>query len=447
MEELKQFDFFFQRGYCFANRPCTRADIPSNCQFYSDAVKLATYNNENKGIIENDFFEWALKNSISYDAIEWFLKGFSEQDDVELLSIARALFKRYTIYLDESSNAVKFRFKNHNGETNVPWYNDFVLAGIALDEKSQFSIDDLFKKFNLQQNVSDAKLKNIAKYNGEDANRLLSIIKSPKVKMLLTSLNSADGVYIHWDTLNLLYYSLVDLVDSCIEIPFLDEEVKNALFLRATTDEVFLELLSKYNYPNIHGESTEEFCLDIIMWIEGLHPKNEIEEFMLECLRQGLKSSRRSNSLILLSNNVDGLLIDNFVPEYAMRLAVFPNSTLIYDECSIVQENLEKYVDMFCTVKAPNYYFEPSENNKWIQLADMISGIIAALMSYVNTHNENQIKDDYNKLAPNERECLKELMKLRLNSSEHNIFFDHMSRNHVQYERLSFLMRITKQEV
>ena len=41
---------------------------------------------------------------------------------------------KYTIYLDESANCAKFRFKGEDNHLNAPWYNDFVLAGIAIQD-------------------------------------------------------------------------------------------------------------------------------------------------------------------------------------------------------------------------------------------------------------------------------------------------------------------------
>ena len=123
--------------------------------------------------------KWALKNGVLYEAVLWFVKDFSEQTDQELLWLIDAYFCPYTIYCDESSNAIKFRFKDETGKLNVDWRNDFVLAGIAYEgDTPPFDIDELFASFKLQKTVTDAKLGNIAKYNGDDVNRFVDILKS-----------------------------------------------------------------------------------------------------------------------------------------------------------------------------------------------------------------------------------------------------------------------------
>ena len=441
---LEQIDFLLQRDIYFANTFCSLEELSEECAFYSDAKKIASYNNHEKGIIGKDFFLWALAANISYDAMRWFIEEFSGQGDDELLALTKAYYKKYRIYLDESNNSVKFKFKNDLGETNVSWFEDFVLAGVALDEKCEFDIDALFESFNLQNNITDAKLRHIAKFKGDEPDRLVNIIKSDKVKILLDALNNAEGVYIHWSTQNLWYYSIVDLVDSSLEIPFISDAVKNALFNHAVENSVFSGILAKYNYPNINDENTELFCSDIIGWINCLEPINEEEEFLLECLRQGVKSSKRLGTLVFLRDNSDRILIDNFIPNYALRLCAFPNSSLIYDECTAVQENIGKYARLYCSEKIPKYSFASSTNNRGIQLADMVSGLTGALMAYVNTHDKEQIYSDYKELSEIQHYNLKSLLQLRVKSSKHNMFFDNMSRNNMQIERIRYLMELEK---
>lgn len=53
---------------------------------------------------------------------------------------------------DESNNCVKFRFKDIKGNTNVKWYNDFVLSGIAFEGDSDpIRIEDLFVNLNFKK--------------------------------------------------------------------------------------------------------------------------------------------------------------------------------------------------------------------------------------------------------------------------------------------------------
>lgn len=440
--ELSQLDFLTLTDFSFGNAPLFYEDIPERLKNSDDINKIANYNNMNKGIITNDFFLWALDNNISYDAICWFIKDFSGQDDIELTHVIDALFNHYTIFLDESNNCVKFRFKDTEGNTNVKWYNDFVLSGIVLEsDMCSFNVDELFGKFELQSNISDVKLKHIAAFNGEDYNRFVEILKSSKISILLDTLLQVDGVYIHWMTENLLYYSLVDIVDSVLEIPFMLDGVKNILFNHAVRDGgVLLNILAQYDYPNIKEDKVFDFCNEFISWIDCLEPQNPEEDFELELLRQGTKTSRKANNLLFLQGNKDKLLIEDFVPMYAMRIATFPNSQLYFDKCGIVEDNIDNHIQVYGSSKLANYEFVDSKNNRWIQLSDMISGIHGALMAYINTHDVTDIYEDLQNFDEIQNHNLKKFLGLKKKSSMKNKFFDNMSKNIQQIERIQFLM-------
>lgn len=440
--EFNQLSFLTSQDFTFENAPLYFENIPDELKQSEDVKKIANYNNCNKGIITNDFLIWALKTGISYKAISWFIKDFSGQRDQELFWIIDSFFKCYTIYLDESSNCVKFRFKDIKGNTNVKWYNDFVLSGIAFEGDSDpIRIEDLFEKFELQKNITDVKLKHIANYNGEDRERFVDILESKKVSILLETLLQSNQIYMHWATQNLLYYSLVDIVDSVLELPLIHDEVKNILYNYALKDQArLLGLLAKYDYPNIKEDKISSFCEQFICWTESLIPQNTEEYFALELLRQGTKTSRRTNHLLFLQDNTDKLLIENFVPIYAMRAAAFPNSNIHFDKCGIVESNIQTYLNIYCVNKIPNYDFLNSKNNRWIQLSDMVSGINGALMAYVNLHDIRSIHERLKGFDKTQNRNLEMFMKLRVKSSKKNKYFDNMSKNLQQIERIQFLM-------
>lgn len=438
---LKQLDFLTLDDISFKNTLLFPKDIPEKLKKSNEIIKIMNYNNQKNGVITNDLFSWALLNDISYDTMKWYIGEFSNQNELEC--IVDALFNHYTIYLDESSNCVKFRFKGTEGNTNAKWYNDFVLSGIVFEGSSEpIEINMLFNKFKLQKNIKNVKLKHIAKYNSEDGNRFIDILKSHRVSILLKTLLESDHIYIHWATENLLYFSLVDIVDSVLQIPFskIHDELKNILYNHAVLDKKILCLLDQYDYPNIKGDKISDFCIQFIHWIDSLEPQSTEEDFALELLRQGVKSSRRSNNLRHLQGNIDKLLIEDFVPIYAMRVAQFPNSELHFDRCGIVESNVEDHIMSYCNDKIPDYNFINSKDNKWIQLSDMISGINGALMAFINIHDNHDIYKELNHFNKTQRENLIMFMKLKEKSIRRNKYFDHMSRTMQQIKSIQFLM-------
>ena len=430
-----------EHEFSFGNRPLFPQDFPENITDMTSLLQIAEYNNRHHGIIDNDFLKWALKNSVSYEAILWFVKDFSEQTDQELMWLIDAYFCPYTIYCDESSNAIKFRFKDETGRLNVDWRNDFVLAGIAYEgDIPPFDIGELFASFKLQKTVTDAKLGNIAKYSGDDINRFVDILKSKKVKLFLDALWNSN-TYIHWSTQSLLYFALVDIVDSMMEIPYMSNEIKNVLYKYVRLDlDSFLEFLAVYSYPNIKKEKVEDFCEEFISWIESIEPESHEDEFCLEFLRQGAKLSKKSGNLLYLTENRDNLLIENFVPIYASRLGEFPSSTIHFDKCGIAEENIDRFANAFCDIKKPTYDFLDSTENRWIQLCDFVSGIIAALLAFVNENDTDEINAALEIFDETQKNNLKLLTKLIRKSSTKNKYFDHMSCNYEQGERLRCLI-------
>ena len=431
--------------FSFGNRPLFPQEFPAHIADRTSLFQIAEYNNRHHGVIDNEFIKWALKNNISYDAILWFVKEFSEQTDQELLWLIDAYFCPYTIYCDESSNGVKFRSKDETGRLNVDWRNDFVLAGIAFEGNDPpFNIEDLFASFKLQKNVTDAKLKNIAQYNGDDVNRLIDILKSDKVNLLLNTLWNSN-TYLHWSTQSLLYFALVDIVDSVLEIPYMINEIKNVLYKYVREDlDYFLSFLASYNYPNIKKEKVVDFCEELISWIETIEPSSREDEFCLEFLKQGVKSSKRSGELIFLTENKDNLLVENFVPIYALRLGEFPSSTIHFDKCGIAEENIQSFANVFCDIKKPTYDFLVSTGNQWIQLCDFVSGIMAALIAFVNENSITEINSKLSSFNETQKKNLKILMNIIRKSSNKNKYFDHMSCNYEQGKRIQYLTSIIK---
>lgn len=432
-----------EHEFSFGNPPLFPQDFPDHIADRTSLLQISDYNHRHHGIIDNDFLKWALQNNITYEAVLWFVKDFSEQTDEELLQLIDAYFCPYTIYCDESSNAIKLRFKDETGKLNVDWRNDFVLAGVAYEgDTPPFDIDELFASFKLQKTVTDAKLGNIAKYNGADVNRFVDILKSKKVNLFLNTLWNSN-TYIHWSTQSLLYFSLVDIVDSVMDIPYMLNEIKNVLYKYVRFDlDCFLEFLARYSYPNIKKEKVKDFCEEFIFWIESIEPESHEDEFCLEFLRQGAKSSKKSDDLLFLTENRDNLLIENFVPIYASRLGEFPSSTIHFDKCGIAEENIGRLANAFCDIKKPTYDFLDSTENRWVQLCDFVSGIIAALLAFVNENDIDEMDTSIKSFDEMQKQNLKLLMGLIRRSSDKNKYFDHMSSNYEQGRQIQYLISI-----
>lgn len=395
-----------------------------------EAKKIFEYSDSKQGIIDYSFLEWALENNISYSSIWWFVVDICGKTDLPTKSVINTLFNKYIMYFDESNNCVKFRFKSSGGTTNTNWFDDFVLAGIVYSgETFPIDISALFNSFNIQKSaLDDPKLKHIANYNGENKDRLLDILKSKNVTTLLKTLYDSKDVYIHWSTQNLLFYSLADIIDSISTDACYNIYLKNMLYEAAVSNQDIMRILAMFDYPNIKGEAINDFCTALQEWFKVARASDNIEEYKnWNYLISKVMNIKTKKELSLITDNEDCLMIENFVSLYSLRIQIFANSELYFDECGIVQDNIDRFNDVLCTAKKPRYKFCNSKNNKLISLSDMITGLTGALMAYINTHNINRIKKDISKLNPIQKENLRLFFKLRIKSSSYNMHFEHGS--------------------
>lgn len=421
----------------------------------SEQQKLLDFNNSNHGVINAyDFLEYALDQNLSYEAVDWFLRGFSHIDDRALLSTADAIFKRYTFFLDESNNCIKLRFKDIAGNLNAHWYEDFTLAGVAIDgDPDDGWIKGLFDSLRLPKNP-EVKLKQIAKFKGDDPNRFADILKSKKLTVVLNAILDRNDIYMHWSSQNLLYYSLVDVVDStfnnCLDIRAFEEAgafecitdfTKNVLYKYAVKNtDTLLTILSQHNYPNIKEEDISNFCNDVIDWFDSVRI-DPADEITIDILKYALSESAKCSELIFLEKNTDRLLIENFIGIYGMRIMVFQSSKMYFDQNGNVESAISDFLNPWDIKKIAEYKFIDSKYSQWIQLSDIFAGINAALMAYVNTHTEDELKAVVDQYSDIQKDNLRKFFDLRLRSSRKNIYFDSMSKAYNQADRIQALCK------
>ena len=413
-----------------SNRPLTKTDFPEftneNEGIMCELTRVAHYNNIHNGIIDAEFIQWALDNSISYRVVRWFIADFSGVDDENILCFLDGVFNHYTMYYDESNNCIKFKFKNVDGDLNVDYTEDYVLAGVAFEgTEPPMDIDTVFSKLKLQKSITDIKLKHIIGKVPDGTHKFLHAMNSQKVELVLTDFLTVDNLYIHWSAINLLYYALVDIVDSVLSVPIYHNEIKNALFKYAKLDEDYiLPLLAQYKYPNIDPCKIRDYCFEIVEWIEGIVPDNAEDEFLLEFLRQELKASGKKETLPFLIDNEDHVLIDGFAADYMSRLGIFQGSTHIFDEISEVQEVLGSHpINGKYLFNSADFRFEKSHNSKWLQLCDIIAGIMASFFTFANRVTVEEFVPIIGILTEQQKRNLALLHRLMKKSTDKNMFF------------------------
>ena len=109
-------------------------------------------------------------------------------------------------YYDETNNFGKVYITQE--EFNVSIESNFVLGGI-IDNEELIEFEEFRKSLKLQANVNELKFKNIATGSFTDC------LKSWKLKMYLEFITDSE-FDVHFSSLNILYFGIVDIVDSAI---------------------------------------------------------------------------------------------------------------------------------------------------------------------------------------------------------------------------------------
>lgn len=296
-----------------------------------------------------------------------------------------------TFYYDESGNCRKFSLTDTGFNNIDALKGDFVLAGVTHEGRS-FDIDvpSLYSVLDYKEGQKELKFKHLF-HNSKD---FLSFMGSKRATGFLEWL-SKSGLYIHYSALNNLYYSLVDIVDSlwethpqCIMYMW---EIKGALydFVIDHQDEV-VDIFIRHTYPDVKDASA--FCNELCYLIWEYNDDNEYDPgFFLELLRQMLKTAGKLDELIFVQDNEPFMLIQEYYIFYTERCEIFSKSHHIFDEELTVQKqisDLELYED---GVQLNNWQFVKSHENIYVQVSDLIAGLLRKLFMFLDEHSLTDI--------------------------------------------------------
>lgn len=308
--------------------------------------------------------------------------------------------ERWTFYYDESGNCRKFALTDKGVNSEDAIVGDFVLAGVAY-KGEHFSVDceKLFEIIGIGKNQKEIKFKHLYKRSSD----FLSFMNAKKTVEFLEWLENS-GLYLHYSTLNNLFYALVDIIDSlwgdfpqCFMYMW---EIKSAFYdFTVAHKEEIIALLYKYQYPNVID--CKNFCFDICDLISLYNNEDDYYPgFFMEMLRQMLKSAGKKEELVFAQRNNPYVLIEEYYLFYLERAEIFYKSKHYFDEEAVVQEKLKNFQLMDGEEKIDNYEFIKSDDSIYIQLSDVISGFLRKLFMFLDSIT----MDDLPKEARNESE-------------------------------------------
>lgn len=302
-----------------------------------------------------------------------------------LTGVDRAL----TFHYDETNNIRRLLLTPAGLNVRTP--QCFVLGGVVHPGPvPHLDFEDLRRAFGLQKSSLELKLEQLGKGD------FLSLLNAPRIGQFLDWL-SESGALAHYQVLDPLYWSLVDVVDSIItengnvQLMMIAPLLKNDLYtvLREDVDRT-AKLLGQYTYPDVGRTQRPAFIAELRDLLEVR--ADLLPDFNFQMLKGLFEIGAGLDSLPYLEEESPNILIDGFGGFYLHRLALFKNATHILDIETTIQTYLAG-LDL-CDGAAPlrNFSFVDSRTAPWVQVSDALAGLLGKLFSYASNTPVNEIE-------------------------------------------------------
>lgn len=318
--------------------------------------------------------------------------------------------EKCSFYYDETGNVRKFRLTEKGVNADEGIANDFILGGVLF--KGDTPLCDVNKFFDeLKINSQEIKFKSLA---GKGVDFWTATRKKP-IQQYLSWLGSS-GLYVHYSTLNNMYFSVVDLVDSLFaaqtQFNFGLEwaQALKASLHRFVVDHIeeILPMLHKYNYPSLDKDAIKAFCFDLSDIIRFYGD----EDLYLENFRQLLKSNRRKGELVFIENNTPGLLVEEYSGLRDGRCAFYKNSMHYFDEEAEAELALKNTIYTLNGHKLSNFKFIDSKKERLIQISDVWVGLLGKLFAELDQSTSKMIISKMESLTQEQKECIRVINSL-----------------------------------
>lgn len=317
------------------------------------------------------------------------------------------LDEEYAFFYDETNNIRKFWIRE-DGFNERP--KNFVLGGIVYKKSEPLTgFHELIKSLHIQKSAKEIKFNQLA------AGSYLGVLNSKKLRTFLAWLIE-NGVFVHYNNFNILYWSLVDIVDSLWDEPELRQympyvlHIKNELFNLANADlDRLVPILKKYRFPNVQRNLSSAFMMEFSDFLESVSkkPNSDISELVIYMVRKAANLTE----LPFIMDNKDNVLIDSFDSQFLRPLYMYPTSSHTFDKETEVQEALGsiqvEYMGQFV-----EYSFVDSLDCIETQLSDGICGLLGSHFNFLEDHSVEELIDIKQNLNPIQRQTLTLLSKL-----------------------------------
>ncbi|MBU3227800.1 DUF3800 domain-containing protein [Clostridium algidicarnis] len=326
------------------------------------------------------------------------------RDEWRMLLGIPLLNEKYSFFYDETGNVRKFRLTENGVNADEGIANDFILGGVLYKgDTPPCDLDLLYEELKIK--APEIKFKTLA---GRGSDFWTAIGKKPIHQFLIWLENS--GLYVHYATLNNMYYSIVDMVDSLFvtqpQFNFGPEWVQILKaswhrFVTAHLDEI-LATFYRYDYPSIVKSDIKDFCYEISDLIQYY----DVDDFYLENFRQLLKTNGRKGELFFVEDNTPGLLVEEYSSLRTGRCALYKDAMHNFDEEAEAESSLEDMPFTMNGKKLTNYKFIDSKAERLIQVSDVWVGLLGKLFFMLDESTPSMIKSKLESLNKEQKECI-----------------------------------------
>lgn len=329
----------------------------------------------------------------------------------------------YILFYDETNNVRKLRLRE-NG-LNIKKCDSFVLGGIALSPEHDElpCISGLRSTLKIPSNAPEIKLELIAKGDFE------KILASPKITKFFTWLIE-HKIHIHYTNLNILNWSILDIVESIsaeenyLHIQEYHLELKNELYRVASANlSKFLSMLRSHQYPDLREDNTRKFLEDTYNFVVQYGPATK-NPATVELEKILLSASKEITKLAFLHSDKAHELIDGFQGFFLNRIASFPNATHFFDEEKTIQEAISNF-EVINNDSLVHYHFVESVQTPGVQLSDVIVGFLGKYFTFIEDTSPQKLIDLKGRLSSAQRQNIKLLRTLIRRSDKISNHFIH----------------------
>ncbi|WP_284893600.1 DUF3800 domain-containing protein [Cobetia sp. D5] len=323
----------------------------------------------------------------------------------------------FTFYYDESNNIRKLHLTTRG--LNVNKAGNFVLAGIV--HKGSYhsaNFDTLIINLKLQKSTNEVKLKHIGRGSFVD------ILKSKTLSILLQWLIDNE-LYIHCFTLNVLYWSITDIVDSIIEnlteqercfYITINQQIKNDLYkVILSNEELFLEKLREFDYPDIKPNKIKDFSIFLVAFVQN--NSESLDRWRRNNINMFVEKALNSDELLFVMDEEKHILISDFFTFYLRNVFLFKNSNHIFDVEKEIESifNQTELLDRGETIK--NYSFVDSKESVEVQISDILAGLFAKYSAFL-TDTKHEHLDVIRSNLDSQQRTNMQLLKILIDKSD-----------------------------